>query len=372
MKKLLGVALMLALCASSAFAGGGNRRTVGLSFGTWTPQGFVIAADTTFLSGAVVGTANLDTTGSFDLTDCDWGPSGQDLNINNFLLRVWAQGEFVSVDSIKVNVHQSFDNVTWFESGTFLAGGLQTMGTQQALSVPFSTFSTPYGIPGPSGNTLAPAPYARFVIQCDGNTAARMAATTVKVVYNSVRDNPSATQLTVKRVTWGSFSANGFNAEKDTSSIRFTAPDTTNRFSLSDWAPSASGFSAQVADSQVVMGMLGLVYSDPSTNDSTYVLQQTSGDGYHWTTPALNGANGLYGQYASAPGTMGSTIQDLGGNTYAGVGFLLGGSHNTLGNRPGGLGGAAFARFIVRASGSGQVMGGTKAWVTYFRAPSKR
>ena len=63
MKKLLGVALMLALCASSAFASGVTR-VQGLQWGTWTPQGFVASSDTTFLNGAnLAASISHDTTG---------------------------------------------------------------------------------------------------------------------------------------------------------------------------------------------------------------------------------------------------------------------------------------------------------------------
>ena len=110
MKKGLGVALMLALCASSAFALAAPQRVQGLRFGTWTPQGFNAEADTTFINGA---TQVSDTTEAFNAANADWGAMGYDANGSHPVFRVWISGSFVSVDTAFVSIEQSFDKVNW-------------------------------------------------------------------------------------------------------------------------------------------------------------------------------------------------------------------------------------------------------------------
>lgn len=375
MKKLLGVALMLALCASSAFAVNSPTRVQGLRFGNWGVNGFEFSADTTFLNGAVVGTANVDTTEAFNLTNVDWGmntlaPRSNAVNI----MRLWVSGEFISCDSVKVALSISYDKQTWFTTGTPISAGLQTQGNQTAFSVPFTMIAQSAGfitaIPSSVGGIPA-VPYVRFIITADGNTAARMAATTAKVVYSDIRDNPvEQPKLVCQQLKFGTHFPSGFVASKDTASITFAAPDTTEALNLTDWNFGPSGQIAAVADSGLSFATLAGVSLNPSSNDSVYVLQEVSADGNHWARPQLIGDASLYGRYS---GVVTSNVPtDLAtGATFQGFCLNVGQSHPTLGNRTNAMNFAPFVRFIIRGGSAGAVMGSGKYWISYWRIPRK-
>ncbi len=373
MKKLLGVALMLALCASSAFALAAPQRVQGLRFGTWTPQGFVAEADTTFLNGASANTATAtfeDTTDAFVTANCDWGSMGYDANGVQPVFRVWVSGSFVSVDSVFVNVEQSYDKYYWFGASNNAAiGGGPNGFTRQSISVPFIWAGASGSVVNnPTGHGVLAAPYARFIVKVDGNTAARMAATKVNVAYRDVRDSAvPLPQMVTKKIQWGSFSANGFNVVKDTSSVTFSAPDTTQWFSGSDMASGPANGGPLVADSTMALGNITLLYTDPSTSDSIYIQQETSPNKSEVCKVELVPANnyGVFGCAVTANATGIDAVQD---KTTSSINFGV--SHPTS-QRQGGADLAPFLRFIVRAGASGEVAGGAFGWVTYWRVPRK-
>lgn len=372
MKKLLGVALMLALCASSAFALAAPKRVQGLRFGTWTPQGFVAEADTTFLNGASANTATAtfeDTTDAFVTANCDWGAMGYDPNNQHPVFRVWISGSFVSVDTAVVTCELSWDKLNWLSSGAAASYGVGGE-TKQAIVTPFYWTGTVANVSAASsGNALVIAPYARFIIKADGNTAARQAALRCHVSYRDVRDSPGiAPQMVVRRIQWGSFSANGFNAVKDTSSITFSAPDTTQWIDGSEVASGPANIAGLVADSTQAFGNIALIFSDPSTADSVYIQQETSATKAEVAKVELK-ASTVFGMYCGAPG---AAFVNLATGTSPGSMYIhnFGGNHPVTA-RPGDAELAPYLRWIIRGGNGGEVLGGTYGWITYFRVPRK-
>jgi len=369
MKKLLGSLLLLALCASSAFALGAPPRVQGLRFGTWTPTGFEASSDTTFISGA---TQQSDTTEAFNAANVYWGSMGYDANGVTPVFRVWVSGSFISVDSVFISVEQSFDKFHWINAdpNTPAVGGAAAGETKQALSVPFTwAGATGTVTANPIGHSLLLAPYARFIIRSDGNTAARMAALKANVVYRDVRDSAvPLPQMVTRRIKWGSFSANGFNVEKDTSSVRFSAPDTTQWIDATEMANGPANLGALVADSTQAFGNISLLYTDPSTSDSVYFQQEASPNKSEVFKVELK-ASTVYGMMVSLPVASAIPIS-TGSSDKSLVSVNFGVSHVSS-PRQGGADLAPFLRWIIRGGNGGEVMGGTYGWITYFKVPRK-
>lgn len=372
MKKLLGVALMLALCASSAFALGAPARTLGLRFGTWTPQGFNAEADTTFLNGASANTATAtfqDTTEAFNAANADWGAMGYDANGAHPVFRVWISGSFVSVDTAFVLCEMSWDKHNWLTAASAAASNGMGGETKQAISVPFVWAAATGNLTSQlSGASLVAAPYARFIIKADGNTAARQAALRCNVVYRDVRDSAvPLPQMVTRRIQWGSFAVNGFNAVKDTSSIKFAAPDTTQWIDGSEMASGPANVAGLVADSTQGFGTIAIIYTDPSTVDSLYIQQETSATKSEVCKVELK-ASTVFGMGTGAPGSGFTNNSAASSGSHYVHGF---GSNHPQTARHGDAELAPFLRWIIRGGNGGEVMGGAYGWITYWRVPRK-
>lgn len=364
MKKVLGFVMLMALFAASVFAAA-PMRVQGLNWGTWTSTGFDAVADTSFLNGAV---QTSDTTDAFNLANVDWGAMGYDANGTNPILRVWVQGSFVSCDSIFVRAEQSFDKFLWFGDAASETSNGYGGQNQQAFSVPFSASGTTGGVStNPSGSGLAWAPFVRFIVRTDGNTAARSAATTVRVAYRDVRDSPSPVpQMVSRKIKWGQFSPNGWTADKDSSSLLIASPDTTQWISGVDMASGPADVAGLVTDSTQAFGNITLFFSDPSGADSAYTQVETSADGYKVNSPPLKVAN-VFGMLGSVVTTGPETLD---GSPKTIASFNFGGNHPSIA-RHGDAELTPFLRFIVRPGASGEVMGGATGWITTFRVPRK-
>lgn len=379
MKKLLTVLATLALaasfCAPSAHASGSKLRTVSPSWGTWTPQGFVAVADTTFLNGAV---QTADTTGPVSTAGWDWSPFANSADLNAAALsvfKVFYSGALVSHDSAFVTAEFSmssdFTTSATHVSSEFTmtqlgAGG----GTQQV-------FATPVNLKAPVRNVVvltaasatvgvsAPFPYVRFIVRGDGNTAARASALKLTVGYNHTdgRDGHKP-RFEWERLRFGTYGPNGVVAgsEKDTSSVRFSAPDTTVSF---DWSKALVGLSgnATSADTTALGAYLLLhVSSDPTGIDSFYVCVDGSPDNYRWNLTPLTGTAG---------GFLGSAVEAVVGSSgLAGILFGIPAHVVTaLSAGPAAMPGTPFGRFRIFAGNGGEVAGGVKAWLGYRKNP---
>lgn len=366
MKKVLGFAMLMALFATSALAVNSPQRVQGLRFGTWTPTGFEASSDTTFINGA---TQTADTTEAFNASFMDWGANTLDPNGIAPVLRLWVAGDFISTDTVRVIVHQSFDKKYWWVASSTVNAGNQSQGTQQAFGIPFTYQASLGVITAPASNALIAAPYIRFSIAGDGNTAARMSGTRAWVAYDDVRDNPNEQpMLVVRKVRWGTHTPQGFSVEKDTSSVTFAVVDTSETFSLQEWSKGPTGQNPTVSDSLSALGTLCGIFEDVSGTDSVYIQQQVSPNGFHFSSPRLAPDN----QYGMFSGVVTATLPVDLDNASAG-GFLVnvGGSHVTTGSRPNGLSLAPFVRFTVRSSNDGEAMGSLQCWLTYWRIPRK-
>lgn len=374
MKRL--AALLLCCFASVSHAAHGPR-VQGLSWGTWTPQGFVASSDVTTLSGA---TQVVDTTGPILTDDWDWTPQANYADVNGANLhafKIFVGGTPTSCDSAFVTVEWSIDGSAWWvanASGTawgmtqFGAGG----GTHSLYSINVGTAAPVRGPFSLSGSTVglasipAPARKLRFIVRPDGNTSASFASVKLHVSYmhtDGRQGDPPRFEWT--RLGWQTYGPNGpmGSTNKDTSSVRFSAPDTTSRV---DWTTARIGLgSITSADTTAAGAYLWLnAASDESSNDSLYVLQDGSADGYRWSvTPLIAGthAGGSMAAAATTGGATGAVSNALFG--------LPSYSVTTTHGSPGMLMGTPFTRYRVFGGNGGEVAGGMSVWVGRFVIP---
>lgn len=377
MKKLLAVLAVLALSAPTAHAGGSKLRSVSPNWGTWTPQGFVAVSDTAFLNGAV---AQVDTTGPISTADWDWSPFDNTADLNAAVaalsvFKVFYAGTLVSHDSAFVTTEWSM--TPDFITGTTHLSSEWTLtqigaggGTQQVFGSPVNlkgAVRNSIALSGGAASTgpAAPFPYVRLIARTDGNTAARAAALKLTVGYwhTDGRDGHKP-QFAWERLRFGTYGPNGVisGTEKDTSSVRFSAPDTTVAF---DWSKALPGLwdAATSADTTALGAYLLLhVSSDPTGVDSFYVAVDGSPNGYLWNLTPLTGTAG---------GFLGSAAEAVAGSGGL-AGILLGiPAHvlTALSAGPAAMPGTPFGRFRIFAGNGGEVAGGVKAWIGYRKNP---
>lgn len=364
---LAALALSVGL-AAEAGATGGRMRVVGLTWDTWTPQGPVVGADTTFISGA---TQTQDTTGVFDATKIDWNPLFRlDPNATNVqAFKVYISGTNISVDTITVTIQGSMDKVYWYDAKAATAVGRPTTHGSN-----FDNLTFAYSPNNASGDAAAATfwPYFRFIIKADGNTAARHTATKCKVVSYVADDRiATAPRLVWRQLSWGTWAAGAFSPEKDTTSVAGNAVDTTASFSwanamLGPGVPPAVG--ATAADSNMVTGCLFVQQtSDPSSLDSIYVAIQGSVDNYKWSTnmpyPALTLNAGYMPLVANTPSYSVATAT----TGFAGHLGAINTGFSTLYSMS--AFGTPFMRCVVKAGAGGEVASGLKVWVGQWVAP---
>ena len=374
MKKLLSLFAVLSLgvafLASPAVAKS-KLRTVSPSWGTWTPQGFVAVADTTFLNGA---TQAVDTTGPISTADWDWAPFANSADPNAAFLsvfKVFTSGSLVSTDTMRVLIEGSVNGQYWsaFSAGTSGGGGTLTQigaggGTQQAFASPVNLAAPTRGASSMASATLtlgmpAPVPFIRLIVSGDGNTAARAAALKAHISYWHTDGGPGkASPVEWKRLRFATYGPNGLvsTSFKDTSSVRFSAPDTTEWFDVSQ-AKVGMADIASAADTTALGAYLYVeASSDPSGNDSIYVCVDGSPDAYRWNLTPLTGTAGGFLAAVSA------------GSGPAAVNALFGlPAHvvTALSAGPGAMSGTPFLRFRIFAGNGGEVLGGAKVWIGY-------
>ena len=381
MKKLLGVALMLALCASSAFAATGSaQRQQGLYWGTWTPQGFVASSDTTFLNGNLAGAGGeVDTTGPISTADWDFFPlfGGADANASSpaFKLLVAATGTSVSSDSMFFECQWSYDGNLWGDSDAQSHAGLLSY-TGAIFGTPFAFNKTSISTNNPAQTTIPWAPLLRFIVRTDGNTAARQSAVKASAVYYVA--GPNAPKLVTKKLKFGTYQAGIFSASKDTASFDAAALDTTGPVALSDFCFPSPGnvppIGGTAADSSVCLMEVALVSAISNAADSIYIVSESSPDGYLWRSPpkSASASSSIDGRQAAAISGMSATDNAQ----------LISADHAImrLGAIPVALtqsrqwGSSLFASPNVRfrISGGSIAFGGASVWVSYFRAPSRQ
>lgn len=381
MKKVLGSVLLLALLASSAFASGESaRRTVGLFWGTWTPQGFVVASDTTFINGNLAADGGeLDTTSAFSASDMDFFPmfGGADANavVPAMQANFVATGTTASSDSAFCTVEFSWDGNVWQSSSSPVSQGL--------LAYSSSSFGFVYGFnrssSTPTGvlqSSLPWAPLYRFIFRGDGNTANRLSGVKASVTYFVAGENTP--RATFKKMKFGTWAAGVFSATSDTSTIAASKADTTSALSLADVClPSGNvvPFGGTAADSSVSIVQIVLVDAVSSVGcDSIYVNTEHSPDGFNWRTnlnKAGSASSTIDGrQLVFAGGTSGTGLD---GNPY-------GIAHAALGGVPVAFTQSRFwgSSLLFAQNIRFKLVGGvtpanaTSVWACYFRAPSKR
>lgn len=384
MKKLLGSLFLLALFAASSFgATGSAQRQQGLYFGTWTPQGFVASADTTFLNGNLAGSGGeVDTTGPISTADWDFFPlfGGADNNASTPAFKVYAAatGTSVSADSMFFTPQWSYDGNFWGDVG---AGAQASSGllsyTSSVFAVPFAFNKISSTGSNPAQTLLPWAPLYRFIIRTDGNTAARQSGVKSSVVYYVAGDN--APRLVTKKLKFGTWAAGVFSAEKDTSSFVITVTDTTGPVSLSDFCFPSPGNSVPAVgtatDSSLCLAEVALVSSIGNSADSIYIVTEPSPDGYLWRSlpRSATAISTIDGRQSQALSSIAAYSNASPASAVDHAILRLGGiPANVTQTRfwPGSFFGTPNVRF--RISGGSVAFGGASCWVSYFRAPSRR
>lgn len=379
MKKWLGAVALLALFASSAFAGQASAPKVkGLYFGTWTPQGFVAESDTTFINGAVAG---VDTTGPFTVSDMDMFPTfgGADPNASSIAFKVYtiATGGAISTDSCSVVCQFSYDGNFWSDNISAVTQGLLGNTSNAIFAFPFS-FNRAAGQFTPAQAALPWAPLLRFIVKGDGNTAARQSGVKVQVSYYEATGNTP--RLTVKTVPWGSYaSSSNFVFVKDTTSfVSTTAIDTSGPIALGDLAlPSFGNVAPQsgtAGDSTIAIVNISVIGSADAAVDSVYIVTEPSPDNKNWVSLSRTSSSSATVDGRTCLVQAGTYATNLAGTVGADA------LHCGLGSIPvtltqsrywvGGFFGTPYVRF--RVSGGAVAMPGAKMFLTYLRAPSKQ
>jgi len=378
MKKLLGSLLLLALCASSAFASG-KPKIQGLSWGTWTPQGFIASSDTTFLNGANLTTSiSNDTTGPFFTNDMDLFPTfgGADANASSpaFKFIVSPSVANISVDSCFVIIQYSYDGYRWIDGASV---------TQGLLGNPTNNFAFPFAfhrIASASSVAQTTLPWAsmfRFIVTADGNTAARMSGVRASVGYRQADE--WTPKLIVKQLKWGTWSDGQFTAGADTSSLLSSRPDTTQDVSLIDLALPSSGLvtatGGTAADSTTCWLQVATIGRGTDTTDSLYIATEASYNGRIWNAREFGtGQTATYaGQQVSVqPGSSMAAIS--GGPLADGYIFLhsLGGVPATITqSRFWGDGFFNTGRVRFKLRSGTIVMPAANVYLSYLRVPDR-
>lgn len=375
---LAALALSVGL-AAEAGAAGSRLKTVGLSWDTWTPQGPVAGADTTFITG---GTQTQDTTGVFDATKVDWAPTGRlDPNLANVIAAFKAfvysgTSANISVDSVTVTIEGSMDKVNWYPAKAATAVGAPTthVGNSQIVSFPYVPF---WGLGDNNSSGAFPIawPYFRFIVKADGSTTARHVATKFKVSYYVADDKiATAPRIEWKQLRWGTWAAGAFVPSADTSSIAGTGA-TVDTTGTADWGrymlgPGIGHGIVALSDSSASVAQLFVQYTDQSENDSVFVAQQGSPDNYVFSSNStLVALTPNAGFYTGVPVGVSQALNGVISSSVAlGLGVVPAGS--TFGQfYPESQFATPFTRFVIRGSTGGEVLGAVKVWIGRWVAP---
>ena len=378
MKRLTAVLAML--CVASLAHAQSRLATTTPSWGTYTPQGFVPATaypnDTTFINGA---TAQVDTTGPVSTADWDWTPyDNTTANITAPLaaFKLFVAGSLVSYDTAFVFIEASMDGGTsWAATATSAyaltqigAGG----GTQQLLGSPVNLSAPtrgPLGLTSATATTgIHPLPLLRFIVRGDGNTAARGSGLRLSIAHHRTdgRDG-HAPRMVWERIPFATYENDGFNglrltSYKDTSTVRFSAPDTTAWFDLAKALVGPAQRGAAVDTTQLGAYLFLQQTSDPTGNDSFYVCVDGAAiPGYKWnTTPLQGNAGGFLAGAMATTGPAGEPGALFGLPAHAVTALSAG---------PGALASTPFVRFRIFGGNGGEAAGGLKVWLGYWKNP---